>query len=136
VAPWPISSAFPLTLLGGIALILAVDAAAAWLTRARPDVYRRIWPVQFGIYVVIGFFAMLALLDLRLVQIVGALTGLAEATAGWAITWRIGPGRIPNTNPVSIGIVILSMTAFGFGFAIAGALLFNVVATVLLRGHG
>ena len=136
MAPWPLSTAFPLTLLGSIALILAVDAAAAWLTRERPAVYRRIWPVQFGIYAVIGFIAMLALLDLRLVQIVGAVTGFAEATAGWAITWRIGPGRIPNTNPVSIAIVVLSMTAFGFGFAIAGALLFNAVAGVMLRGHG
>jgi hypothetical protein len=135
VASWPLSIAFPLTLLGSIALILAVDAAAAWLTRERPAVYRRIWPVQFGIYVVIGFVAMLALLDLRLVQIVGALTGLAEATAGWAITWRIGPGRIPKTNPVSIGIVVLSMTAFGFGFAIAGALIFNAVAGALIRAH-
>ena len=136
MAPWPLSIAFPLTLLGAIALILAVDAAAASLTRERPEVYRRIWPVQFGIYVVIGFVAMLTLLDLRLVQIVGALTGLVEATAGWAITWRIGPGRISNTNPVSIGIVVLSMTAFGFGFAIAGALLFNAVAGLMVRPHG
>ncbi|MEA2785980.1 MAG: hypothetical protein QOF71_2084 [Candidatus Eremiobacteraeota bacterium] len=136
MAPWPLSIAFPLTLLAAIALILAVDAAAAWLTRERPAVYRRIWPVQFGIYVVIGFVAMLTLLDLRLVQVVGALTGLAESTAGWAITWRIGPGRIPNTNVLSIGVVVLSMTAFGFGFAIAGALLFNAVAGVMLRGHG
>ena len=136
MAPWPLSTAFPLTLLGALALILAVDAAAAWLTRESPAVYRRIWPVQFGIYVVIGFVAMLALLDLRLVQIVGALTGLAEATAGWAITWRIGPGRVPNTNASSIAIVVLSMTAFGFGFAIVGALLFNAVARVLLRAHG
>ena len=133
MAPWPLSIAFPLTLLGAIALILGVDAAAAWLTRDRPAVYRRIWPVQFGIYVVIGFVAMLTLLDLRLVQIVGALTRLVEATAGWAITWRIGPGRIPNTNPVSIVVVVLSITAFGFGFAIAGALLFNAVAGVMLR---
>ena len=136
MAPWPISTAFPLTLLGSIALILAVDSAAAWLTRARPAVYRRIWPVQFGIYVVIGFVAMLALLDLRLVQIVGALTGLAQATAGWAITWRIGPGRIANANPANAAIVVLSMTAFGFGFAIAGALLFNAVAGAVLRAHG
>ena len=136
MAPWPLSIALPLTLLGAIALILAVDAAAAWLTRERPEVYRRIWPVQFGIYVVIGFVAMLALLDLRLVQIVGALTGLVEATLGWAITWRIGPGRIPKTNPVSIGIVVLSMTAFGFGFAIVGALIFNAVAGMFLRTHG
>ena len=91
--------------------------------------------MQFALYVLIGFVAMLTLLDLRLVQIVGALTGLVEATAGWAITWRIGPGRIPNTNVVSIGIVVLSMTAFGFGFAIAGALLFNAVAGVMLRSH-
>jgi hypothetical protein len=135
VAPWPLSTAFPLTLLGSIALIVAFDAAASWLTRPNPAVYRRLWPVQFALYVLIGFVAMLALLDLRLVEIVGALTGLVEATVGWAITWRIGPGRIPKTNIVSIGIVVLSMTAFGFGFAIAGALLFNAVAGVMLRSH-
>lgn len=136
MAPWPLSTAFPLTLLGSIALVVAFDAAAAWLTRGNPAIYRRVWPVQFGLYVLIGFVAMLALLDLRLVQIVGALTGFVEATAGWVITWRIGPGRIPNANIVSIGIVVLSMTAFGFGFAIAGALVFNAVAGVLLRAHG
>ncbi len=136
MAPWPLSTAFPLTLLASIALLLAVDAAAAWLTRGNPQVYRRIWPVQFGLYVAIGFVAMLTLLDLRLVEIVGAVTGFVEATIGWAITARIGPGRIPNTNAVSIGIVVLSMTAFGFGFAIAGALVFNLVARVLLHAHG
>ncbi len=134
MASWPIS-AFLLTLLASIALIVAFDAAGAWLTREYPAVYRRLWPLQFGIYVAIGFVAMLTLLDLRPVQITGALTGLAEATAGWAITWRIGPGRIPNTNPMSMGIVVLSMIAFGFGFATAGALIFNVVAAALLRAH-
>ena len=136
MAPWPISTAFPLTLLASIALVLVFDCAAAWLTRGNPAVYRRIWPAQFALYVVIGFVAMLALLDLRLVQIVGALTGFIEATVGWSITWRIGPGRVPKANPVSIGVVVLSMTAFGFGFAIAGALLFNAVAGVMLRAHG
>ena len=136
MAPWPLSTAFPLTLLGSIALLLAFDCAAAWLTRSNPPLYRRIWPVQFGLYVMIGFVSMLTLLDLRLVEIVGALTGFIEATLGWAITTRIGPGRVPNTNVVSIGIVVLSMTAFGFGFAIAGALLFNALAPVLLRTHG
>jgi hypothetical protein len=136
VAPWPLSTAFPLTLLASIALLVAFDTAAAWATRSNPALYRRIWPVQFALYVLIGFVTMLALLDLRLVEIVGAVTGFVEATAGWAITTRIGPGRVPNTNPVSIGIVVLSMTAFGFGFAIAGAVLFNVVAPLLLRAHG
>ena len=136
MAPWPLSTAFPLTLLGSIALLLAFDAAAAWLTRGNPAAYRRIWPAQFALYVVIGFVAMLALLDLRLVQIAGALTGFIEATVGWSITCRIGPGRVPKANAVSIGVVVLSMTAFGFGFAIAGALLFNAVAPMMMRTHG
>ena len=80
---------------------------------------------------------MLTTLDLRYVETIGALCGLAEATVGWAITTRIGPGRVPNANVVSIGIVVLSMTAFGFGFAIAGALLFNALApTLMLHAHG
>ncbi|HEV2740731.1 MAG TPA: hypothetical protein VGU66_19375 [Candidatus Elarobacter sp.] len=136
MAPWPLSTAFPLTLLASIALLLAFDSTAAWLTRSNPALYRRIWPVQFALYVAVGFVAMLALLDLRLVEIVGAVTGFIEATVGWAITTRIGPGRVPNTNVVSIAIVVLSMTAFGFGFAIAGALVFNAVAPILLRTHG
>lgn len=136
MAPWPLSTAFPLTLLGSIALILAFDTAGAWFTRERPALYRRLWPLQFGLYVVIGFVAMLATLDLRLTEEIGALTGLVEATAGWAITWRMGPGRVPNTNPGSIAIVVVSMTAFAFGFAIIGALVFNVVARVLLRAQG
>jgi hypothetical protein len=135
VAPWPLSTAFPLTLLASVALLLAFDSAAAWLTRGNPATYRRIWPVQFALYVLIGFVAMQTLLDLRLVQIVGGLTGFIEATVGWAITTRIGPGRVPNANVMSIGIVVLSMTAFGFGFAIAGALLFNAIAGVMLRAH-
>jgi hypothetical protein len=136
VTPWPLSVAFPLTLLGGIVLVVGFDALAAWYTRRRPKLYRRLWPLQFFLYVVIGFVGMLALLDLRLVQIAGAVTGVVEATLGWAITWRIGPGRLQDANVMSIGIVILSMTAFGFGLAIAGALLFNVVAGAMLRAHG
>lgn len=135
MTPWPLSVAFPLTLLGSIVLIVAFDAAAAWLTRKQPAFYRRLWPLQFGLYVVIGFLAMFAVLDLRLVETIGAITGFVEATLGWIITWRIGPGRIAKTNRVSIAIVVASMIAFGFGFSIAGALIFNAVAAALMRSH-
>jgi hypothetical protein len=136
VTPWPLSVAFPLTLLGGVVLVLAVDAACAWYTRGKPAVYRRLWPLQFGCYVVIGFVAILTTLELRYVELIGAITGFAESTLGWAITWRIGPGRLNATNPVSIAIVIASMTAFGFGLAIVGALLFNVAARALMHPPG
>lgn len=135
MTPWPLSVAFPLSLLGAVALILACDCAGAAIARGGAFDYRKLWPVQFGLYVVIGFVAMLAVLDLRLVEAIGAITGFVEATLGWAITWRIGPGRIPNPTPLNVAVVILSMTAFGFGFAIAGALLFNAVASLVLRTH-
>ena len=135
MTPWPLSVAFPLTLLGGIVLVIGFDAVAARLTRGVPATYRRLWPVQFALYVVIGFVAMLTTLDLRYVEAVGALCGLAAATLGWAITWRIGPGRVEKTNPVSIAVVIASMTAFAFGLAVAGALIFNVVARVMMSAH-
>ena len=136
MTPWPPSVAFPLTLLGSIALILACDIAGAWSARRGWLKYRNLWPVQFGLYIVIGFVAMLALLDLRWVQLIGAITGFVEATLGWNITWRMGPARLPDANIVSIGIVVLSMTAFGFGFAIIGALIFNAVAGAMLHAHG
>jgi hypothetical protein len=135
VTPWPISVAFPLTLLGGIVLVVGFDAAAAWLTRGAVATYRRLWPVQFALYVLIGFVAMLTTLDLHYVETIGALCGLAASTAGWAITWRIGPGFVAKTNPVSIAVVVGSMTAFGFGLAVAGALIFNVVARLMLGAH-
>ena len=135
--PWPLSIAMPLTIAGAVVLVLAFDVAAAWFAlRNRSIVYTKLWPFQFGLYVVIGFFAMLALLDIRLVEIVGAITGFAAATVGWTITWRMGPARVANATPGRIAIAVLSLTAFGYGFAIAGALLFNVVAIVLIRARG
>jgi hypothetical protein len=133
VTPWPLSVAFPLTLLGGIVLVIGFDAASAWLTRGTPEHYRRLWPVQFALYVVIGFAAMLTTLDLRLVEAIGALCGFAASTVGWAITWRIGPSRVEKANPISIALVVASMTAFGLGLAVAGALIFNLVARLLMN---
>ena len=136
MTPWPLSVAFPLTLVGGIVLILAYDVAAAAYARGHPSFrHGNLWPLQFGLYVVIGFFAMLAVLDLRLVQAIGAITGFVEATVGWAISWRLGAARIPNPTFGRLALVVASMTVFGFGLATAGALLFNVVANVMLRSR-
>jgi hypothetical protein len=136
VTPWPHSLAFPLALAGSIAVIVAFDTVAAWLNRARPETYRRLWPVQFGVYIAIGFVTMYATFDFRAVQLIGAITAFVEATLGWAITWRLGPGRVPHANALSIAVVIASMTAFGFGFAMAGALIFNAAVAIVFRLHG
>ena len=137
MTPWPLSIAFPLALLVSIGLILAFDTVASRIAAGDPSVqYGKLWPLQFGLYAVIGFCAMLAVLDIRLVELVGALTGFVEATLGWWISWRIGPGRVANATPSRIAIAIFSNTAFGFGFALLGALLFNIAARLLIRFHG
>jgi hypothetical protein len=133
VSPWPLSVAFPLTLVGSIALMLAFDSIASLMTRERPELYPRLWPLQFALYVLIGFVAMLAVLDIRLVERIGGLTAFTEATIGWAITWRIGPGRRPNMALGNRAFAIFAVTVFCFAFTVGGALLFNVVARVMLH---
>lgn len=136
MTPWPLSVAFPLTLVGAVVLILVYDIAGAAYARAHPSFrHATLWPLQFGLYVIIGFFAMLAVLDLRLVEAIGATTGFIEATVGWAIVWRFGVARIEHPTAGRILLVVATTTAFGFGLAITGALLFNVVATVMIRSH-
>ncbi len=133
---WPLSVALPLTLLGSIALVLAYDALSAAIAARSPSFpYRNLWPLQFALYVVIGFVASLTVLDPRLVGTIGAVTGLTEATAGWAITWRIGPGRVAGASPARIAVAIGSMVAFGFGLALLGAWVFVLVANAFARAH-
>jgi hypothetical protein len=135
MSPWALSTAFSLALAGSIALILTFDTIASLLTRGRPALYPRLWPIQFVLYVLVGFVAMLAVLDIRLVELVGAITGFAESTLGWWISWRIGPGRRPSMTPGNRVFAVFSVTVFCFGFTVLGALLFNTVARVLLRAH-
>ncbi len=133
VSPWPLSIAFPLTLICSIAVMLAFDTIASLMTRERPELYPRLWPLQAVFYVLIGFVAMLAVLDIRLVELIGAATGFIEGTVGWAISWRIGPGRRPTMAFGNRAFAVFAVTVFCFGFAVAGALLFNVAARVMLR---
>jgi hypothetical protein len=136
VTPWPLSVAFPLTLAISIALMLAFDTLGSLYTRSNQGFkYQNLAPVQFGLYILIGAAAQLALLDIHRVEIVGAATAFTEATVGWWISWRLGAGRVANATPDRIAIAIFAITAFGFGFAILGALLFNAAAAVLLRTH-
>lgn len=134
MTPWPLPATFPPVLAGCVAAILVYDAISAALVRRRPAFkYSRLWPLQFAWYVLFGAVAMFVLFDIRLAALIGALTGLVEGTVGWAITWRIGPGRQAAATPVTLAIAAASMAAFGFALALAGALLFNLTVLLVLR---
>jgi len=129
---WPFAIAFPLTLLGGVLLVLAFDTIAALICARNPRLaYRNLWPLQFALYVIIGFVAGVSVLDPRYVGAIGALTGLVEATLGWAITWRIGPGRIEGATTGAKVVAALSMVAWGFGLSLIGYVIFTQVARAL-----
>jgi hypothetical protein len=131
---WPLATAFPLTLLAGVVLVLAFDAIGALICARNPRLaYRNLWPLQFALYVIIGFVAGVSVLDPRYVGAIGALTGLVEATLGWAITWRIGPGRIEGATTSGIVVAALSMVAWGFGLSLIGYVIFTQVAGLLAR---
>ncbi|MDB5095286.1 MAG: hypothetical protein JWO85_3387 [Candidatus Eremiobacteraeota bacterium] len=131
---WPLATAFPLTLLGGVVLVLAFDAIGALICANNPRLaYRNLWPLQFALYIIIGFVAGVSVLDPRYVGAIGALTGLVEATLGWAITWRIGPGRIEGATTSGIVVAALSMVAWGFGLSLIGYVIFTQVAGLLAR---
>ena len=131
---WPLATAFPLTLLAGVVLVLAFDAIGALICARNPRLaYRNLWPLQFALYIIIGFVAGVSVLDPRYVGAIGALTGFVEATLGWAITWRIGPGRIEGATTGGIVVAALSMVAWGFGLSLIGYVIFTQVAGLLAR---
>lgn len=117
--------------------MLAFETIAAWLTRGGGRVkYASLWPVQYGLYVIIGFLAMVTVFDLRRVELIGAITGFVEATLGWWISWRIGPGRMPTATPPKVLYAIVIATVFAFGCTIAGALLLNAALRVAFHLKG
>ncbi len=133
---WSLATAFPLTLLGAVVLVLAFDTIGALICARNPRLaYRNLWPLQFALYLVIGFVAGVTVLDPRYVGAIGAVTGLVEATLGWAITWRIGPGRIEGANTAAFVTVALSMTAVGFGLSLIGYVIFAQLARVFMAAQ-
>ena len=104
--------------------VLAMFAGAILLA----DVLFAIGEIRFGIdydlvtwvayplYALAGYFATRCG-GLALGALGGALTSLVDATIGWAVTWVMGPGRLPAGWP-------------GFGFVA------YVVGTVVLQGTG
>jgi len=55
--------------------------------------------------------------------VAGGLVAMVDATIGWAISWYIGPGRIPHATPRPITRIALLVTGYGaLGGGIAAAL--------------
>jgi hypothetical protein len=112
------------TILSGIAGVLALDTVGSTAAKRVGFAYARLVPVQAAIYGALGAYAALAL-SVRAALIAGAAVAAFDVTVGWAISWQIGPGRLPAelahpSRVIVTGLYVMALFSFvavaaGFG---------------------
>jgi len=84
--------------LAGIVALMAFDALASIATRLTGVPYTS-WIIgSWLLYGATGYAAARAVphAPVQAAAMAGLALGLADATAGWAISWALGPGRVPE----------------------------------------
>jgi hypothetical protein len=105
--------------LVGALSVLAFDMIAALASRQFGFAYASASVGSWFIYGLVGYFAAQTGGGIPAAALAGAAMGLVDATAGWAISWAIGPGRLPagTLTPgrwlASAIFVVLSGAALG-----------------------
>ena len=83
------------TLLIGSTSVVVYDAIASVASTALGFRYGLASIGSLALYAAIGAFAARTK-SRSFSLVVGAIAGLSDATAGWGISWLIGPGRPPS----------------------------------------
>ena len=109
----------------GALVILLFDLAGSLASEALDFFYAWLTVGSFLIYALFGFFA--ARLDgLKYAAVAGGVVALVESTAGWALSWAIGPGRPPDGYtgllPLIGTVAVVVVTGVGIGL-LGGAIL-------------
>jgi len=114
-------------LLGG-ATILAFDTIGSLASLRFTFPYSRLMFGSFAIYFAVGFVTA-ASESVTSAAVTAAIVGLVESTAGWAISWWIGPGRpadYPVTGSRIVGTVFFVMMLGALFGALGGSLRFSL----------
>ena len=114
---------------GGIVVVLLFDLVASYASLALEFSYARASVGSYFIYLITGVFSARAATTSRAREgaISAAIVGFADASAGLAISWIIGPGRPPAGTlsaaewMVTAAIVVLFAGAVGFLGGAVGA---------------
>ena len=106
--------------------VIAFDALASITSRTAGTPY--FW-ATFGswiLYVGIGYFAGRTIpgSPIRMAAITGLVSGIADASLGWATSWAIGPGKVAGgITPVQWLFTAIFVTALATGFAALGGVI-------------
>jgi hypothetical protein len=107
-------------LLVGGAAVVAFDALASLASRRFGFAYTSAAIGSWVIYAVVGFFAADSG-SIAAAALAGAAMGLVDATLGWYVSRRIGPGRVPGGLTMSrwmrvaITVMLLASAAGALG---------------------
>ena len=88
----------------GAAAVVAFDLLASLASRQFGFAYARATIGSYLIYAAIGFFAARAPSSnpIGAAAIAAAIAGLVDASVGWAVSWVLGPGRLPEGTPLTV----------------------------------
>jgi hypothetical protein len=109
------------TLLGALAVVV-FDALGSYASVRFGFAYTKLSPGSSIIYGIVGFSAGRTG-ALHTGAIAAAIVAAIEATVGWAISWYLGPGRLPvaQATPHRILSTVVTVSAIGAICGSAGA---------------
>ncbi len=127
---------FVASLAAGVAAVLLFETLGALAAKRFGFRYGNLTVPMWLLYLLLGLFVQIALLDVRRTVAVAAVAAVVEATAGWAIAVRIGPGRFDASRArVATGLALAVVTDTAAALCGATWLLYGI-AWALLRVRG
>jgi hypothetical protein len=123
------------TILVFSGVVIIFDWVWSLLARCRGYSYAKLWWVSWLIYLTAGSMAAKSG-SVRAGLLVGIITAGVEATIGWWLSWKIGPGGPPDTYSKegllgiilrTVGIVMLTGASCG----LVGALMYQLASALL-----
>lgn len=85
-------------ILAGAGAVVAYDMLASLASRAVGFPYARASIGSYLLYLAIGFVAARAASSapIKHAAVAAGVAGLVDASLGWAVSWALGPGRLPS----------------------------------------
>ena len=92
-------------IVAGMVTIVVIDTLAALASKYLGFKYKWAMVGSVALYVATGWFAQLSS-PTASPGMAAAMVGVAESTLGWAIAWRLGPGKSPTEKHMVAQVVV------------------------------
>ena len=102
----------------GCLSVVLFDTLGAFAARVFTFEYGYLLPISLAIYATFAFLAARAERSMLAGMLAGASLALADATAGWAISWAIGPGALAEGDRTAGTVIAIGATVIAAGAVI------------------